>query len=82
MERPTSPTPEEAVDHLVDRYRSICLWFVREDWYPRTPAERLRALDWIERYGDVEAFRLTAEVRRWLSPDSSAPSAACSPSAG
>jgi hypothetical protein len=65
----------EAVDRLVDEYRVRCLWFLREDHYPKTREERLRVLGYIERYGDREAFRRAGELRQWLSRNSSAPSA-------
>lgn len=65
----------DAVDRLVDEYRSRCLWFLRSDYYPATDIERLQVLEYIERYGDREAFRRAAEIRRWLSPTSSARSA-------
>jgi hypothetical protein len=64
------------VDRLVDEYRARCLWFLREDYYPSTPEEILQALAYIQRYGDREAYRRAAEIRRWLSPTSSASSAA------
>ena len=65
----------EAVNRLVDEYRHRCLWFLREDYYPTTDDQRLRVLGCIERYGDMAAYRRAAEVRRWLSRTSSAPSA-------
>jgi hypothetical protein len=65
----------DAVNRLVDEYRVRCLWFLREDFYPSTLAERLRVLGYIERHGDLEAFRRAAELRQWLSRNSSAPSA-------
>ena len=65
----------EAVDRLVDEYRQRCLWFLRSEYYPVTDAERLQVLEYIERYGDREAFRRAAEIRRWLSRTSSAGSA-------
>jgi len=61
-----------AVDRLVDRYRVECLWFLREDYYPASDEERLRVLEYVERYGDREAWKAAAELRRWLSPTSSA----------
>jgi hypothetical protein len=70
-----SGSEREAIDRLVDRYRTSCLWFLRPDFYPTTPEERLRALRWIERHGDREGFRRAAELRRWVSLSSSAPSA-------
>lgn len=66
----------DAVDRLVDEYRVRCLWFLRDDYYPSTNAERLRVLDEIQRHGDREAFKLAGELRQWLSRPSSARSAA------
>jgi hypothetical protein len=63
------------VDRLVDEYRVRCLWFLRPDYYPSTTEERIRVLEYIERRGDREGFRRAARVKRWLSRDSSAPSA-------
>jgi hypothetical protein len=65
-----------AVNQLVDEYRSRCLWFLRSDYYPTSNEERLRTLDYIERYGDRAAFQRAAAVRRWLLPNSNATSAA------
>jgi hypothetical protein len=61
---------------LVDRYRTRCLWFLAEDYYPETKAEVLRVLHYIERHGDREAFQAAAQIRRWLSPTFSDTSAA------
>ncbi|MEW6742488.1 MAG: hypothetical protein AB1486_06995 [Planctomycetota bacterium] len=60
---------------LVDAYRSLCLWFLREDFYPRTKPEALRVLDHIQRHGDLEAFRRAGKLRTWLLRNSSAGSA-------
>jgi hypothetical protein len=65
-----------AVDQLADEYRARCLWFLRADYYPTTDEQRLQVLTYIQRYGDREAHRRAAEIRRWLSPPTSAPSAA------
>jgi hypothetical protein len=56
---------------LVDRYRARCLWFLEADYYPRTRAEVLRVLEYLERYGDRDAFSAAASIRQWLSPTSS-----------
>ncbi|MBP7050031.1 MAG: hypothetical protein KBE65_03360 [Phycisphaerae bacterium] len=64
------------VNQLVDRYRNRCLWFLRADYYPTDLPDVLRALDYIRRYGDREAFRQAGELYQWLSRDSSGPSAA------
>lgn len=65
----------EVVNRLVDEYRARCLWFLRSDFYPNSTDETIRTLRTIERYGDREAFRKAAELRRWLSHPSSAGSA-------
>ena len=67
---------ESLVNALVDEYRHRCLWFLRSDFYPSTDEERLRVLDYIQRHGDLAAFRRAAEVRQWLSPTSNERSAA------
>ena len=64
------------VNALVDEYPTRCLWFLREDYYPQTPAEACRVLASIERHGDVAAFRKAAILRQWLLQNSSASSAA------
>ncbi len=50
----------EAIDQLVDAYRVRCLWFLRPDFYPSTDTDRLRVLEYIERYGDRDGFRTTS----------------------
>jgi hypothetical protein len=60
---------------LADEYRLRCLGFLREDHYPSTPADALRLLDYIERYGDLTAFRKAAPLRQWLLQNSSGRSA-------
>lgn len=64
----------ETVRALADEYRTRCLWFLREDYYPETPAEAARVLEYIERHGDQAAFRKAAPLRQWLSQNSNAPS--------
>ena len=66
----------QRVNALVDEYRTRCLWFLREDFYPQTPTDALRVLDYIERHGDVAAFQKAATLKQWLLQNSSAPSAA------
>ena len=51
---------------LIEDYRERCLWFLREDFYPATADEALKALDLIQRQGDVKAFRRAADLKRWL----------------
>jgi len=72
---PADETAAAAVDNLVDEYRTRCLWFLRDDYYPSNTEERLRVLGYIERHGDREAFRKAARVRQWLLRSSNAASA-------
>ncbi len=66
----------QRVNELVDEYRARCLWFLREDYYPQTPAEACRVLESIERHGDRAAFQKAATLRQWLLQNSNARSAA------
>jgi len=72
----TTPHTRENVNRLVDEYRARCLWFLREDYYPRSLEDVLRVLGYIETYGDLEGFQRAAALRQWLSRTSSAGSAA------
>ena len=72
------PTALEArFRQFVDDNRARCLWFMREDYYPATLAERHHVLRQIERHGDLDAFRRAGEFRTWLSQHFSEPSAGC-----
>ena len=62
----------DAVNALVDDYRARCLWFLRADYYPATRDARIRVLDYVQRYGDRDAFVRAATLRQWLSQTSSA----------
>lgn len=61
---------------LVDSYRTQCLWFLREDFYPANAEEAVRVLHQIERKADLEGFRRAARLRAWLAPTAGAPSVA------
>ena len=76
--RAMTPDPKALDDELaalVSAYRTRCLWFLRPDFMPTSVDEQLRVLGYIQRYGDLEAFRRASALRRWLSPTSSAASA-------
>ena len=60
---------------LVTKYRERCLWFLREDFIPKTFGEASLALDYIERYGDQEAFVEVRRLKTWLSQNFSETSA-------
>jgi hypothetical protein len=64
-----------ALTELIDEYRARCLWFLRPDYYPATTEARLRVLRYIERHGDLDAFRRVSLLRQWLSHPSNATSA-------
>lgn len=59
----------------MDQYRARCLWFLREDYYPQTLAQREDVLRRIEQHGDRDAFLRVAQFRIWLSQRSSETSA-------
>ena len=56
----------EAMQSLVDDYRTMCFWSMDEGFYPRTRQEIMIALDNLERYGDMSAYRRAGEIRQWL----------------
>ena len=62
----------KATNALIDEYRSQCFWHNRRDFYPETPEMMLRALDTIQRYGDLDGFRRAGALKQWLSQNSSA----------
>lgn len=64
-------TLDETFNAFIDAHRSSCLWFLRADYDPVTRPQRLRALDYIQRYGDRETYRQAAALRQWLLQHSS-----------
>jgi hypothetical protein len=72
--RPIPPDMLEAVHRLVEANRLQCLWFMREDYQPRSAAEADRALTEIELHGDRRAWTEAREIRAWLSRTTSAAS--------
>jgi hypothetical protein len=52
---------------LMRGYRSRCLWFLAEDFVPETPAQVMRVLEYIERYGDRDGFIQARRLKQWLS---------------
>ena len=74
----TEPTQEQcisAVCALVEEVRPQCLWCAKEDFVPRTPEAALRALGYIEKYGDRAAFDKAIRLKQWLLHPSNATSA-------
>jgi hypothetical protein len=64
-----------AIDALVDECRSVALWFLKPDYYPRTDDERRRVLYDIQKHADVERYKRAARLQEWLSAHSSVASA-------
>ena len=56
----------EALKTVVADYRSMCFWNVDENFFPSKRSEILVALDNLEKYGDMRAYRLAGEIRQWL----------------
>jgi len=69
------PALDNEVRSLIDDYRERCLWFVRSDYYPSSPDEIRRVLQWIRDRGDREAFLRAGKIEQWLSRISSERSA-------
>jgi len=66
---------QQALSELIAQNRDRCLWFLAADFLPVDPESALRALSYIERYGDMAAFKRARELRaclRQLSSDNSA----------
>lgn len=58
---------DDSLRALIDQYRTRCLWYMREGYYPTTNDEVLLVLDAIQRHGDVEAFKRAGVLRQWVS---------------
>ena len=56
----------QTVRDLINEYRGMCFWNFAEDFLPRTRAQLLMALDYLERYGDLAAYRRAGRIRKWL----------------
>lgn len=56
----------QELQSLVNDYRSMCFWNMAEDFMPRTREEVLVALDNLERYGTMDAYRRAGVIRTWL----------------
>jgi hypothetical protein len=65
-----------AIDAFVDECRTVALWYLRPDYYPRTDDERRQVLHEIQKHADLERYKRAARLQQWLSRHSSAASAA------
>jgi hypothetical protein len=66
----------EEVRLLVAEHRDRCLWFLEPNFQPTDDQSAIRALRYIERYGNMAAFERARTLRTWLQQHSSADSAA------
>ena len=57
----------EEAQRFIEEQRVRCLWFLRQDYRPTTSEQLLRALRYIERYGDREAYVKARQFKLWLS---------------
>jgi hypothetical protein len=75
---------QKEINALIDEYRARCLWFLQKNYYPLNREDTLRVLDYIKRYGDLEAFRRASTLAEWLSTwyDGAYWAPAVSPAAG
>jgi len=62
------------VAQLVTEHRDRCLWFLAPNFQPTDDASAVRALRYIERYGDKAAFERARTLRTWLQQLSNASS--------
>lgn len=61
---------------LMEKYRVRCLWFLSPQYLPDTLPAALRVIEYIERYGDRQAYREAEELKQWLLQNFKVPSAA------
>jgi hypothetical protein len=59
------------IDALVDECRSVALWYLKPDYYPRTHDERWRVLHAIQKHADLARYQRAARLQEWLSRHSS-----------
>ena len=52
---------------LIDKYRSVCFWNFADDFMPENERQLLVAIENLERYGDMEAYRRAGRIKKWLS---------------
>ena len=75
LETPEIRDVYKLINRLVDDFRDQALWVLRPDYYPRTDAECLQVLDYIEQRSDLATFRRVAAARQCLLRTSSERSA-------
>ena len=59
-----------AVQSLMERFRTSCLWHMPRDFVPRTDLQIKLVLEAIARNGDRQAFIEARKLLAWLSQES------------
>lgn len=54
------------INRLVEEHRAHCFWFFRRNYLPNTLADRLEALDYLERRSDRALFVRVRKLRQCL----------------
>lgn len=57
---------QNEVKQLIDEYRSQCLWFLNDNFYPSEPSRLLSTLNYIEQHGNLKAFQRSRQLKQWL----------------
>ena len=68
---------QQRLGPLMEKYRVRCLWFLSPQYLPETPEAAWRVLEYIERYGDRQAYLEAEELKQWLSRTFNVRSAVC-----
>jgi hypothetical protein len=50
------------INRFIDEQRIVCLWYMREDYYPSTKKEKISVLRKIQSHGNLEAFKKAGEI--------------------
>lgn len=51
---------------VVNDYRGMCFWNFAEDFLPHTRRDLSLVADNLEKYGDLKAYKIAGEIRKWL----------------
>jgi hypothetical protein len=51
---------------LTEQYRNTCLWFLRDDFFPKTNKEALLVVNAVKRYGDGDGYKRARKIEAWL----------------
>lgn len=54
------------INQLVAANRALCLWFLREDYFPSNAPEALKVLDHIQKHSDRKTYIKAGQLKKWL----------------